>query len=249
MSSVGCGWVDKRSTVPARLPRVVCLFTGPELALAGLWILIKVPPPEFRQGLSSSGYLFASTHRQARRTLSISGAQVRRTARVSGGQAVIRPRASGGGHRTRRLVAPWEVRHAENPLPCILRAPSRARRAHSGIGIRIRRSGMPPALITITIPIRVRRGHPVSSTVRSGRCATRRLQSLRAEPRWPTARIARQRSAADNRGRPHVVVSEPGSSSRLSSWRLRFGQPGTTSVQGTVDDAKWIGELLVVRCQ
>ena len=52
-----------------------------KLALAGLSILIKVPPPEFRQGLSGSGRpLCVHTSVTLDALFSISGAQVRRTA-------------------------------------------------------------------------------------------------------------------------------------------------------------------------
>jgi hypothetical protein len=82
-------------------------------------------------------------------------------------------------------------------------------------------------------------GTPVSSTVRSGPLCDPQTSIVEG---GTTMADSSNRSTTVSGGQsksPRVVVSEQGGSSRLSSWRRSDSDSlATTSVQGTVDDAK-----------
>jgi hypothetical protein len=179
------------------------LSTGAgKLALAGFSNLIKVPPPEVRQGLSGTGYHSASAHR-SRSTHSFdfrrSGSPNRMIARRL---ADFRPHASDGGYWTRRLS------RATGGSPCgkpaSLRSVSDTSVRSSGSSWRQGwlsqvRDAISTTIITIRIP--VRRGRRSRAPCAPRRCATHRLQSLTAERQYPTVQVARQPSPVDSRGR------------------------------------------------
>jgi hypothetical protein len=81
---------------------------------------------------------------------------------------------------------------------------------------------------------------PVASTLRSGSICD--PQTSIVDGGTTVAEGATTRSTTVSGGQtkaPRVVVSEPGSSSRFSSWRRSDADSlATTSVQGTVDDSK-----------
>jgi hypothetical protein len=216
------------------------LSTHRELALAGFRILIKVPPPEFRQGLSGLGLplcVHTSVRLDALFDLRRSGSPNRAG---FGGQAVIRPRPS----LRRRQDAKVESRHgrfAMRKTRCL--AFIQRERQHVlaalilGSGLALAGPGCHQHYHYYnTDPCAP--GTPVSSTVRSGPlCEPQasivdgRTTVVDDSPRSTTVTGGQSKS-------PRVVVSEPGSSSRFSSWR-RSDSDGlaTTSVQGTIDDA------------
>ena len=223
-----------------------------KLALAGFSILIKVPPPEFRQGLSSSGYLYASTHPSSSthsfdfRALRFAVPQA-----VSGGQAVFRPEPRCGGYRTRRLS------RATGGSPCGKPAALHSSERHRVLvgplwhPDWLSQERDATSIITITIPIRVRRGrsgfeHRVLGAVVRPADFDRR--------RWNHGGrqldVARRRSPADNRSRRASSSanraarrdSPPGGAPTRTAWRRPAFKARSTT-------RKLIGELLVVSCQ
>ena len=207
-----------------------------ELALAGFLILIKVPPPEFRQGLPSSGYLYASTHPSGSTHFFDLRALRFAVLRASGGQAVLRPASS-----LRRLQdAKVESRHGRFAMRktrflAFFEAHDRA--GHSGIRVGFRGSGMSPALSLLQYRS-CAPGPPLRARAHRGRFAIPRLRSSTVGPPWPMARRGRRRFPADTRSRLASLSASPAAhrDSLLAALRLR--QPGATSVQGSLDDSK-----------
>ncbi len=216
-----------------------------KLALAGIPILIKVPPPEVRHGLSGPGDLYASTHRS--RSLDALYFEYRRSG--SPNRTIIVRRQAVFGPRLRRRLQDAKVesrygRFAMRKTRCLAFGQCRQQHERALVGL-ILASGLAFAgsgchqhyhYYNSTDPCAP--GTPVSSTVRSGSICDPQTSLVEGGTTVADGSARSTTVSGAQSKSPRVVVSNPDSSSRFSWRRSDSDGLAQTSVQGSLDDGK-----------
>jgi hypothetical protein len=206
-----------------------------KLPLAPWPFFIKVPPPEFRHGMSSLGFITSFTRRFNFTQSSIDGAVVGRAVLCIGCRYQYWSRRWPGGQETGKtglrhgrfsMRLAWFLAFCRRRLVGVILA---GELAFAGAGCHqyyYYGDACPP-------------GAPVPSTVRSGPVCDVPVEVVEGGPKLADGSSRSTTvSGAVSTNSSRVVVSEPSEPTKVA-WKRSDpdGSPTTTSVQGTVNDS------------